>query len=69
MFAIPQDELDKADSLGDFILCDKCGQRHIIEHGSEILDDGTAVPSKLLAFYRCDKKIYLAGIAGKNVSQ
>lgn len=63
--AIGNEEI--TESLGDFILCDKCGQRHIIEYGDEILEDGTRIPSKLLAFYDCGGKSYLAGINGRDV--
>lgn len=67
MFSISNDELNKASKLGDFILCSKCRERHIIQYGEEILPDGTRKPSKLLAFYNCKGKSYLAGIDGKNV--
>ena len=30
MFTISNDELKKAPLLGDFILCDKCGEQHKI---------------------------------------
>ena len=67
MLAIGKDELDKAESLGDFILCDKCGNRHVIKYGNAVLSDGTSEPSELLPFYKCGKTIYLAGINGKRV--
>jgi hypothetical protein len=66
MFAIGNDELEKAKPLGDFILCTICGKRHKIEFGKE-LQDGVWVESKLLAFYICGEKSYLAGIDGKDV--
>ena len=67
MFAIGNDELEKNPMLGDFILCDKCGERHKIEYGETILSDGTREPSKFLAFYTCGEKTYLAGIRGKDI--
>lgn len=67
MLVIGNDELDKADLLGDFILCNKCGERHIIKYGDEVLSDGTLKPSKLLAFYKCGETLYLAGINGKSI--
>jgi len=67
MFTIGNDELDKAEPLGDFILCNKCGNRHIIKYGDKVLPDDTLKPSKSLAFYNCGEKLYLAGIDGKRV--
>ncbi len=67
MFAIGNDELEKADNLGDFILCDKCGERHLIDYGEEVMKDGTKKKTKLLAFYKCGDKVYLAGINGKKI--
>ncbi len=67
MFAIGNNELDEKEPLGDFILCDKCGERHIITYGDEVMPDGTKKPSKLLAFYDCGGKSYLAGINGRRI--
>lgn len=67
MFSIGNNELENATPLGDFIICDKCGKRHIIKYGDEILEDGTKKKSKLLAFYTCRGKSYLAGINGKSI--
>lgn len=67
MFAIGNDELKDAPRLGKFIICDKCGKQHKIEYGEEVLKDGTKRPSKLLAFYTCGNKTYLAGIGGKDI--
>lgn len=63
MMIIGNDELGPA--LEDTIKCPKCGQEHPIEYGEETLRDGTRRPSKLLAFYRCDGNLYLAGINGR----
>lgn len=67
MFAIGADELKEKQDLGDFILCKHCGQRHIIEYGHTVKEDGTKVPTKLLAFYKCGENTYLAGINGKDI--
>jgi len=67
MLAIGNDEIEKAPPLGDFILCTVCGKRHRIEFGDEVLKDGTKKQSKLLAFYKCGGKSYLAGINGKDI--
>lgn len=67
MFAIGNDEIESAPKLGDFILCTQCGEHHKIEYAEEVKKDGTKVPSKLLAFYKCDGKCYLAGINGKDI--
>jgi len=67
MFTIGNDELKNNPSLGDFILCPHCGERHIIQHGDEILPDGTKKKSKLLSFYKCRDKCFLAGVNGKNI--
>jgi hypothetical protein len=40
MFAIGDDELDKKPDLGKTILC-KCGKRHRVQYGEEVLADGT----------------------------
>ena len=67
MLAIGNDKIDTAPKLGDFILCTNCGERHRIEFGNKILEDGTKIPSKLLAFYKCGETTYLAGINGKDI--
>ncbi len=67
MFAIGNDELNASEVLGNYVVCRKCRKRHKVQFGEEILKDGTRVPSKLLAFYKCGKKSYLAGINGKKI--
>jgi len=66
-FAIGNDELDKAEPLSDFIKCPHCGMEHPVEYGEEVLDNGTKVPSKLIAFYKCGEKSYLCGINSKRI--
>ena len=67
MFAIGNDEIDAAKPLGDFILCKQCGERHRVQYGERVLANGTRVPSKSLAFYKCGGKNYLVGIKGKDI--
>ena len=67
MFAIGNEELEQKEPLGDFILCDKCGERHIVEYGNKVEADGSLTQSKMLSFYKCNDKLYLAGINGKRV--
>lgn len=67
MFAISNDELAKAPDLGDFILCDRCGQRHKLEYVNKILENGTKRRSKSAAFVLCCGKLYLVGINGKDI--
>ena len=67
MFSISNDELKEKEDLGDFILCKKCGKRHIVEYGDKILPDGNKVKSKAVAFVRCQGKVYLVGVGGKRV--
>lgn len=64
MFAIEIDDLPR---IGTEITCPHCGEIHAIRYGDKILKDGTKQPSKLLAFYTCGGKSYLAGIDGKNI--
>lgn len=66
-FAIGNKELEEKKNIGDFILCKICKKRHKITYGDEILVDGTKKPSKLLGFYTCQGKKYLASIAGKDI--
>jgi hypothetical protein len=65
MCAIGSDEL-KGD-LGDTIKCPHCGEEHEVKYGDRVLKDGKREPSKLLAFYSCGEKSYLAGINGERI--
>jgi len=62
MFVIGNEELAEKPKLRETILCNKCGLEHTVEYGEEVLKDGFKVPSKLLGFYKCSKKTYLAGV-------
>ena len=57
---------ENCDKLGKTFPC-KCGKNHRVQYGEEILPDGTRKPSKLLAFYKCKGKAYLAGMLGKRI--
>ena len=65
--AIGQDKLDSTENLGDFILCERCGERHIIKYGTTIDEKGNKVESKLLGFVECGGNTYLEGVSGKRL--
>ena len=65
MLAIGNNELKGP--LGDHVNCDKCGDKHPIEYGEEVLKDGTKISCKTLSFYSCGDKSYLAGINGQAI--
>ena len=69
MFAIGNDELKEAPKLEGTIICNHCGEEHIVkdsEPGTKA--DGTvAENSTTLQYYTCGGKTYLAGINGKDV--
>jgi hypothetical protein len=67
MLAIGNDELEKKPNLGDFILCKKCGQRHIVEYGDKVNADGSKEKCKIIAFVKCGENIQLVGINGKDI--
>jgi len=67
MLAIGNDELESNSEIGETIQCKHCGKVHKIKYGDEVLSDGTRKPSKLLSFYNCGDKTYLAGIKGKAI--
>jgi len=60
--AIGSNELDGNKRIGEQIKCPHCDQIHPIEYGEEVMPDGTKKPCKMLAFYKCGDKSYLAGI-------
>lgn len=62
MLVIGNGELN--DPLGDSVTCPHCGKVHEIQYGEEVMKDGTRKPSKLLAFYKCGEKSFLAGFNG-----
>jgi hypothetical protein len=64
---IDNNELEKKPLLKNTVICKRCGEEHFVQYGDRVLDDGTRVPDKTIAFYKCNDKIYLAGIAGREV--
>ena len=67
MLTIGHDEIESASKLGKTIVCEMCGKRHKILYADKVLSDGSSVPSMLLAFYKCGKEEYFAGINGKDL--
>lgn len=67
MYVIGNDELDKCRPLrkDGTVTCRTCGKRHKVKYGYEILRDGTKRSSRLMGFYTCKKKVYLATLRGK----
>lgn len=60
MFAIGSKELKEAQRVGDFILCDKCGERHKVK--TTLSEDRTMS----IQTYKCGDKAYLVGINHKD---
>ena len=61
------DELRKKPNLGKTVKCKHCGKWHGVQYGYKILEDGTRIKSKTLAFCKCGDKRYLCGINGKEI--
>ena len=66
MFSISNVELEKCPPIKETISCPHCNDIHIIKYGETILKDGSKRKSDL-AYYKCRKTLYLAGIAGKSI--
>jgi hypothetical protein len=62
--AVGADEL--GNPVGEFYACE-CGEIHPVLYAEEVLMDGTKIPSKLMAYYKCGDTSYLCGIAGKTL--
>lgn len=67
--AVGHDELRACPRLGPEAHCNGCGGRHPVEHGEEVLADGTRKPCTLLAFVKCPEtgSTYLVGIGGREL--
>lgn len=65
--AFGNDELDGKEEIGNTIICERCGETHEVRYGNEVLEDGTKVPSKMLAFVDCGDSTYLVGLDGKRI--
>jgi len=63
--AVGNGELDNNGPVGKFITCPHCSQDHDIKYGKEKNAAGEWVESRMLAFYKCGEKSYLAGINGQ----
>jgi len=61
------DELKTKKDIGQFATCPNCKQQHEVKYGDKVLEDGTTVPSKLLAYIKCPENnaAYLVGVNGK----
>lgn len=66
MYSISDNELQNKSKLGKSIKCEICGKRHKLIYADEI-KDGKKIPSDFLAFYKCGKTSYLAGIGGRKI--
>lgn len=67
MLAFGNDEIASQPPLGETIACEMCGQDHAVTYGETVDADGTRTPSKLLAFFTCGERTYLAGIKGRRL--
>ena len=70
--AIGNDEL--GDPVGESIDCPRCGKSHPIEYGTSKTrqPDGRwskPKPSKLLGFYKCGDKLYVASLNGRKLKE
>lgn len=68
MYTLGNNEKDNLPDLPDEIFCDYCLKLHRIRYGKKILEDGSEIEDKLLAFVTCDdSKSYLVGVDGKDI--
>lgn len=63
--AIGDDELGSA--VGETAKCPNCRETHDVVYGEQILEDGTRIPSKMLAFVECGKRTYVVGVNGREI--
>lgn len=63
--AIGNQELNALPPLGKTLICWRCGKRHRVRFGEQVLEDGSREPSPTLAFMHCGGKTYLCGVQGK----
>ena len=66
--AFGNDELAKMPTLKDEVLCTRCGKMHKVEYGKKVLEDGSKIPDKTLAFVKCQGKLLLVGVNGKDIT-
>jgi hypothetical protein len=67
MFTISNDELEDKPMLKATVICKRCGKEHPVEYGKRKLDDGTWITDTILAFTKCDDKVFLVGVDGKEI--
>ena len=65
ILAIGEEQL--GNELGETYECPRCGEKHQITYGKKKLEDGTWVETKMLSFYKCGERTYLAGIDGRKI--
>ena len=65
MLIVGNDEL--GEKLEYKYSCQKCGGEHEIIYGKKKLEDGTWIKTKMMSFYKCGDKTYLAGIDGRKL--
>jgi len=65
MLAVGNNEL--GEKLGEVYQCPHCGEEHEIHYGKKQVVDGSWVLTKMLSFYKCGDKTYLAGIDGRKL--
>lgn len=48
--------------------CPHCSLMHEVEYGERVLDDGTRVPSKMLAYVKCGNgDVYIVGVNRRSI--
>lgn len=67
-FAIRNDELAKMPELKDEVLCPRCGKMHKVKYGKRILENGTKITDRTLVAVRCQGKLLLVGVKGKDIT-
>jgi len=65
MLTLGNEELEEAPSVGDFILCTSCGERHRVNCSSSV--KGNENCKTTLQTYKCGGKTYLVGVDRKDV--
>jgi hypothetical protein len=60
--AIGNDEL--GEPLGDTVTCPHCGETHAVVHAESIDGFGNVIGRGSVAWYKCGRTSYMAGIGG-----
>jgi len=63
--AVGHGELDNNPDIPEEYNCPRCNHKHPVQYGENVEKDGTKTPSKMLAYVKCKKGVYLVGINGK----